>query len=414
MTFPFSKFASADHTEGAFEVLSVAKRLIASGKDVIELEIGDSPFPSSTSAAAAAKAAIDAGMTRYAPAAGLPAMRDAAAQYVNHEYGYSVSGKNILIGPGAKNFQQLCLELFVDPDDGVLVFTPHFPTYVANIARRGARMVTSTLEQSHSFRPNLNDVQRFLAEDPSPKAIILNSPHNPTGGVATKQDLLDIADLIRGRNIGVFSDEPYDQMQWSGRHFSIAAIDGMLDQTVAAYTFSKSFSMSGWRIGFAVSSERNIAALENLSNTALSCVSPFTQMAAVAALKQDLAERDERTAALGNRLRMFVDQLNTIDGVDCPMPGGSFYVFPCVKKICSRLGLSSHALAMYLLQGADEKRGVACLGGECFGDQGSGFLRLTVTEPPERLTMAVEFIKDAVSRVDHVEKFLRTKNSCEP
>lgn len=407
MTLSFSKLAAGAKAEGAFEVLAAAKRLIAAGKDVIELEIGDSPFPASSSAAPSAAAAIAAGQTRYAPSAGLPIFRKAAAEYVNNEYGFDVGPENIVVGPGAKNFQQLCLELFVDPDDGVLVFSPHFPTYEANIARRGARMVTSPLLHSMRFRPNLDDVARFLDEDPSPKAIILNTPHNPTGGVATAEDLQGLAELVRGRDVAVFSDEPYDQMAWEGQHHCIAAIEGMLDQCVAAYTFSKTFSMSGWRLGFAVGSQRNIAALATLTSTALSCVPPFTQTAGAAVLQNDLAERDGRMNEFRVRLEQLVNGLNQIDGVECLMPGGSFYAFPSVHVLCKSLGITSHGLAMYLLQGADDRIGVACLGGECFGAAGAGFLRFSVSEPPDRLSAAVDFISDVVRRTDRVATFMK-------
>ena len=230
------------------------------------------------------KASVDTAHRRE-----LPRFGQAAADYVNAEYGFQVTAANIVAGPGAKNFEQLFLESFVNPGDGVLVFSPHFPTYPPNIARRGGRMVISRLRQSMAFRPNLPEVEQFSATDPSPKAIILNSPHNPTGGIATREDIDSLADLVGDRNIAIFSDEPYDRMVWEGEHHSIAARPGMLDQCVAAYTFSKSFSMSGWRLGFAVSSIRNIEMLAKLTNSALSCVPPFTQLAGVAVLQHDLS-----------------------------------------------------------------------------------------------------------------------------
>ncbi len=406
MDTTFSDFANSVESESAFDVLAVAKRLIAAGKDVIELEIGDSPFPSSSSAAPAVKQAIDEGHCRYGPSAGIAAFRAAAADYVNAEYGFQVTAANIVAGPGAKNFEQLFLESFVNPGDGVLVFSPHFPTYPPNIARRGGRMVISRLQQSMAFRPNLPEVEAFLATDPSPKAIILNSPHNPTGGIATKEDLDALANLVRDRNIAIFSDEPYDRMVWEGEHHSIAARPGMLDQCVAAYTFSKSFSMSGWRLGFAVSSIRNIEMLAKLTNSALSCVPPFTQLAGVAVLQHDLSERDQRMQMFHARLRQLVSDLNELAGVDCLMPGGSFYAFPSVAGVCNRLGISSHGLAMYLLEAADDRRGVACLGGECFGEAGAGFIRLSVAQPPERLAAAVAFMKSAFAEHERVIEYV--------
>jgi aspartate aminotransferase len=247
MSPSLTRFSSTVKPEGAFTVLAAARRVAAAGKDVIELEIGDSPFPSPDAAVDAGIEAIRAGRTTYGPSGGLPELRAAAAAYVNREHGLSVTADHVIAGPGAKTFEQLFCDAFVEPDDGVLVFSPYFPTYAANIGRRGARMVLSNLRASRAFRPNLDDVRRFLDEDPRPKAIFLNSPHNPTGGVATEDDLRGLADLVRGRNVAVFADEPYDCMVWEGRHRSLLAQPGMLEQTVAAYTFSKSFSMSGWR-----------------------------------------------------------------------------------------------------------------------------------------------------------------------
>lgn len=408
MPLQFSEFASCVRAETAFDVLAVAKRLKATGKDVIELEIGDSPFPSSPSAVEAGLQAIRDDRCHYGPSAGIPEFRQAAADYVNAQYGLQVAAENIVAGPGAKNFQQLFCEAFVDPGDGVLVFSPYFPTYPPNIARRGGRLVLSALKQSNDFRPNLDDVAKFLANDPSPRAIIINSPHNPTGGVATEDDLRGLAELVRGHNVCVFSDEPYDQMVWGGRHYTPLALPGMIEQCVAAYTFSKTFSMSGWRLGFAVSSPHIIELIARLTNTALSCVPPFTQIAGIAAMQHDLAERDRRMQDFGRKVRLLVDGLNAIDDVHCLMPGGSFYAFPAVARICNRLQITSHGLAMFLLEGADDHCGVACLGGECFGEAGRGFLRLSCAEPDARLRAALEFIASACTRVDRVETYLAT------
>ena len=392
MPASFSHFAASVKEETAFTVLAVARRLIAAGKDVIELEIGDSPFSTPPNALEAGLQAIREGLCHYGPSLGLPEFRQAAADYVNREHGLATSASNIVAGPGAKNFEQLFCEAFLNPGDGVLVFSPYFPTYPANIARRGARICLSTLRAARSFRPDLGDVRRFLAEDRSPKAIFLNSPHNPTGGVALLEDLHGLAELIHGRDVAVFSDEPYDCMVWRGRHHTLLAQPGMIDQTVAAYTFSKSFSMSGWRLGFAVSNPPTVEMLGKLTNTALSCVPPFTQVAGIAALQHDRQQRDQRMQEFRRKVARLVDGLNTIDGVSCLMPGGSFYAFPSVATSCNRFQITSHGLAMYLLEGADDRRGVACLGGECFGEAGGGFLRLSCAEPDERLTEAVAFI----------------------
>ena len=410
MPASFSRFAASAKAESAFTVMAVAKRLIAAGKDVIELEIGDSPFPTPPNALEAGVQAIREGQCHYSPSLGLPEFRQAAAEYVNREYGLATNASNIVAGPGAKNFEQLFCEAFLNPGDGVLVFSPYFPTYPPNIARRGARMCLSTLRASGSFRPNLGDVRRFLNEDRSPKAIFLNSPHNPTGGVAWLEDLHGLAALVRGRNVAVFSDEPYDCMVWRGQHHTLLAQPGMIDQTVAAYTFSKSFAMSGWRLGFAVSSPRSVEMLGKLTNTTLSCVPPFTQVAGIAAMRHDCQQRDQRMQEFRRKVKLLVDGLNTIDGISCHMPGGSFYVFPSVATSCNRFQITSYGLAMYLLEGADDRRGVACLGGECFGEAGGGFLRLSCAAPDERLTEAVSFIAGALGRRERVVAYLTAHN----
>ena len=406
MPASFSHFAASVKEETAFTVLAVARRLIAAGKDVIELEIGDSPFSTPPNALEAGLQAIREGLCHYGPSLGLPEFRQAAADYINREYGLATTASNIVAGPGAKNFEQLFCEAFLNPGDGVLVFSPYFPTYPANIARRGARICLSTLRAARSFRPDLGDVRRFLDEDRSPKTIFLNSPHNPTGGVASLEDLQRLAELIRGRDVAVFSDEPYDCMVWRGRHHTLLAQPGMIEQTVAAYTFSKSFSMSGWRLGFAVSNAPTVEMLGKLTNTALSCVPPFTQVAGIAALQHDCQQRDQRMQEFRRKVARLVDGLNTIDGVSCLMPGGSFYAFPSVATTCNRFQITSHGLAMYLLEGADDRRGVACLGGECFGEAGGGFLRLSCAEPDERLTEAVAFIAGAIGPLERVTAYL--------
>ncbi len=401
-----SDFARNVSVETAFSVLAVARALKAAGKQVIELEIGDSPFPSTRSAKRAGMAAIESDQTHYCPSAGLHEFRAAVSEFVNREYGLATTAENIVAGHGAKIFELLFCETFLNPGDGVLVFAPYFPTYLPNIARRGARAWLAELKQSRDFRPDLADVDRFLGEDARPKAIFLNSPHNPTGGVATREDLRGLADLVRGRDVAVFSDEPYDRMAWRGRHHTILAERGMLDQSVAAYTFSKSYSMSGWRLGYAVAGREIAETLARLINTSLSCVPPLAQLAGIAALRDDAAERDEAMGRFREKVELLVRGLNRIEGVRCLDPGGTFYVFPSVADVCNRLGITSHGLAMYLLEGADDSLGVACLGGECFGEAGRGFLRFSCAEPNERLQQAVDFLPIALSRGERVVRYL--------
>jgi aspartate aminotransferase len=405
MPVRFSEFAGTVCIETAFSVLAAARRLQAAGKRVIELEIGDSPFPATRSAREAAVAAIADGQSHYCASIGLGELRAAAADYVRREHGIAATAENVLIGPGAKIFEQLFCEVFLDPGDGVLVFSPHFPTYLPNIARRGARAWLAELRAEDRFRPRLAAIEHFLRADSRPKAIFLNSPHNPTGGVATEEDLRGLADLIRSRDIAVLSDEPYDQMVWRGRHRSLLAEPGMFEQCVAAYTFSKSYSMSGFRLGFAVSNPAAIDRMATLLNSTLSCVPPFVQLAGAAALERDALERDQNMRRFGEQVAALADGMASIPGVRCAAPDGTFYVFPDVKAICNRLGLSSHGLAMFLLEAADDALGLACLGGECFGAAGAGFLRFSCAEPAEVIREAVEFFRLAVTREEQARAF---------
>jgi len=406
MTPTLSTFARGLTAETAFDVLAVARKLMAAGKDVIALQIGDSPYPSATSAIKAGKAAIDAGQTRYAPSLGLLEFRETIARTVKAEFHIPATAENVVVAPGAKPFEQYFCELFLEPGNEVLVFQPAFPTYEPNIFRRGAVPVYRPLRQENGFRPDLNEIEKFVKSGPKAKAIFLNSPHNPTGGVATKSDLEKIANLVRGTPIAVFSDEPYCHMVWDGEHHSLLAEPGMMEQCVAAFTFSKSYSMSGWRCGYAVGAPRFIDLIGKMINTSVSCAPPFVQLGGKAALENDTAERDATMLKFKAKVELLVNELRKVPDVTVLMPAGTFYVFPKVEPICKRLGITSHGLAMYLLEGADDKRGVACLGGECFGAAGQGFLRFSCAEPDERLVEAVKFFMDAITRVDRVKAYL--------
>jgi aspartate aminotransferase len=392
--------------ETAFTVLAIAHALKAAGKDVVGLEIGDSPFASTASARAGGIEAINNNQSHYCPSPGIPEFRQAAADFVREEFDIPADAGNIVAGPGAKVFEQFFCEAFLNPGDGVLVFSPYFPTYLPNIERRGARPVLTPLRQANGFRATVGDVERFLAEDPSPRAIFLNSPHNPTGGVTTADDLKRIADVVRGRDVAVFSDEPYCHMVWRGSHHSILSQPGMLAQCVGAYTFSKSYSMSGWRLGFAVASNEVADIIGKMINTTLSCTPPIVQLAGTAALKRDKKERDEVMLRFRDKVVLLTTGLNRIPGFRALDPTATFYVFPNVTRVCNELGVTSHGLALFLLQGADDAFGVACLGGECFGQAVAGFLRFSCAESNERLQLALDFIAKAIARKDRLRAWL--------
>jgi len=406
MAVELSQFAQSLKVETAFTVLALARQLKSIGKDVVELEIGDSPFPTPAATKSAGIQAIEAGETHYCPSPGIPGFREAAAQLVRNEFQIPATAANIVVAPGAKVFEQFFCEAFLNPGDSALVFSPYFPTYLPNIKRRGANAVFASLRQETGFRPQLSEIESFMKTAPSPRAIFLNSPHNPTGGVTPKEDLEQIADLIRGRDVAVFSDEPYCHMVWNGKHHSLLAESGMLEQGVAAFTFSKSYSMSGWRLGFAVTAEPIATAISKMINTTLSCTPPFVQMAGITALTADHAERSRQMEQFRKQVELLTAGINSIEGFHALPPAATFYVFPNVAPVCNRLGITSHGLALFLLEGADNQFGVACLGGECFGEAGHGFLRFSCAEPPERLQAAVDFLKIAIQRPDRVQKYL--------
>lgn len=393
-------------TETAFQVLARIRQLEPSGKQFIKLHIGDSPFTAPAAAKKAATEAIQKNQASYVASAGLDPLRQAVADMYTPRLGVPVVKEQVTIGPGAKIFQQLFCEACLDPGDGVLVFSPYFPTYLPNIERRSARITLAALSQEHAFRPPLDAVEDFCNNDPKPKAIFLNSPHNPTGGVAAPSDLDRIAELALKHDLWVFSDEPYEFMVWRGKHESILTRPGMLERTVAAYTFSKSYSMSGYRLGYTITSLAMATALGNLTNTTISCVPPFVQAAGTAALLEGGAERDENMAAFAKKVKSLAGGLDAIPDVACLIPDGTFYAFANVKKVCNRLGISSPGLASFLLEGADDAWGVSCLAGDCFGEAGAGFLRFSCAESDDRIEQGISFTKRAFADAGRVEKFL--------
>ena len=314
--------------ESAFTVLAAARQLRARGKDVVELEIGDSPFPTTPHAKQAGIQAIENNETGYCPSLGLPSFRAAAARFVSREFGYSVTAENIVVGSGAKPFEQYFAEAVLDPGDGVLVFSPQFPTYIPNLERRGRGPFLLRSRSSRTFGRRRRLYDDFSRAIPGHVAIILNSPHNPTGGVATRDDLAEIADVVRGSELMVFSDEPYCHMVWDGQHSSILAEPGMLEHVVAAYTFSKSYSMSGWRIGFAVAAPRVVDAIGKLINTSASCTPPLAQRAAEAALERDTETRDDYMKRFRDKVERLCEGLQRVEGFRVARPAGTFYVFP--------------------------------------------------------------------------------------
>lgn len=406
MTIRWSRLKENIVAETAFAVLARIRQLEPSGKQFIKLHIGDSPFPAPQAAKLAAIKAVVDNHSTYGTSAGLLELRAALAEQHAAVLGVPLGPEHVTVGPGAKIFQQFFCEAFVDPGDGVLVFSPYFPTYLPNIHRRGGRITLLDLKPETSFRPPVEAVAEWCRTDPAPKAIFLNSPHNPTGGVATPDDLDRLAELAVRHDLLVLSDEPYERMAWSRPHESIAARPGMLERTVAAYTYSKTWSMSGYRLGYALASPEVSDLLSNLLNTTTSCVPPIVQWAGLAALREGGAERDANMAAFERKVKSLAAGLDALPGVSCPPPDGTFYAFADVRGVMSRLGISSNGLATYLLEGADDAWGVSCLAGDCFGTAGHGFLRFSCAESDERIAQGLQFVARAFADTARVEGFL--------
>lgn len=407
MAARLSDFAKGLKVETAFVVLARARELSAKGKEVVELEIGDSPFDATANAKEGTIAGINAGKTHYCPSNGIPEFREVIADTHNKEFGLSLGPENVVVGPGAKIFEQLFCEALINPDEAVLVFNPYFPTYVPNISRRGARTVFTPLLEKNEFRPDFAHMQKILDQDPKIRAIFLNSPHNPTGGVLTKSDLEALASIAKEKDLYLFSDEPYKDMVWQGEHRSIIQEEGMLERSLAAYTFSKTFSMSGFRLGYAISSPEVATVVGNLINTSLSCTAPFIQEGGRAALLSDKEESRKQMAQFKRKVEILANGLNEIPGISVKVPRATFYVFANFKEVCNRLGITSEGLASFLLEEADDKFGVACLGGECFGTEGQGFIRFSCAQPDEEILKAVEFISEGIKRSDRVSDCLK-------
>jgi aspartate/methionine/tyrosine aminotransferase len=372
--------------EGAFEVLVRARALEAQGKSVIHLEIGEPDFETPGHIVAAAQAALEDGYTHYGPGLGMPELRQAVARYLQRWRNLEVDPQRVVITPGGKPVMFFAILALVDPGDEVIYPDPGFPIYASMIRFAGARPVPMPLREERHFRFDPDEFRSLVSD--RTKLIIINSPHNPTGGVLTLQDLEAIAEVARERDIVVLSDEIYARLIYAGHHASIAGLPGMLDRTIILDGWSKTWAMTGWRLGFGVFPGPLVEPVERLISNSVSCTASFSQRAAEAALDgpQDAVERmlDEFRA----RRAAVVSGLNALPGVRCLEPEGAFYAFPNITGT----GLPSQQLADYLLQDG----GVACLAGTAFGEYGEGYLRLSYANSLDNLQQALERMRAAL------------------
>jgi aspartate aminotransferase len=367
-------------TETAFSVLARARELERGGRDVIHLEIGEPDFDTPEHICDAAFAAMRNGQTHYCPSAGIAEFREVVAEELSETRGLAIDASNVLVANGAKPFLFFTILAVCDPGDEVIYPDPGFPIYESAIRWVGATPVALPLLEERDFTFDPEDLAARLG--PRTKLVILNSPQNPTGGVASEEDLAEAARLVLETSAWVLSDEVYARMLYEGRSSSIASVPGMLDRTVLLDGLSKTYAMTGWRCGYAAVPEPLVEPLVRFFVNSTSCVPPFVQHAGIAALRgpQDapLAMVEEFRA----RRELVVAGLNELPGVTCRTPRGAFYVFPNV----SQLPIGADELASRLLEDA----GVAVLAGSAFGDVGRGNLRLSYANSRENLTRALE------------------------
>jgi aspartate aminotransferase len=377
-------------TETAFEVLARAKALERQGKEIIHLEIGEPDFDTPKNIKEAAVKALYAGYTHYVPAAGIPELREAIAEYISKTRKIPVDPEEVVVTPGAKPIMFFAILACVDRGEEVLYPNPGFPIYESMINFVGAKPVPIPLLEENDFRLDHEYVKEKITK--KTKMIILNSPENPTGGVLTKEDLKVIADCIANRDdVIVLSDEIYSRIIYEGTHESIASLPGMKEKTIILDGFSKTYAMTGWRLGYGVMRKDIAEKITQLMINSNSCTCAFVQMAGVEALKGPQDSVEKMVAEFRKRREVIVEGLNNIKGITCKKPKGAFYVFPNIKGI----GKKSKEFSDYLLNEA----GVAVLPGTSFGKYGEGYLRISFANSVENIKKALDRISKAVEKL---------------
>lgn len=389
MSSTFAKRMETLGTETAFEVLAKAKALEKQGKEIVHLEIGEPDFDTPKNIKDAAIKAINAGYTHYGPSAGLPDFRETIAQYVSKTRGIKAEADEVVVTPGAKPIMFFSILALVNPGDEVLYPNPGFPIYESMINFVDAKPVPIPLPEENDFRLEPEFVKKHVTK--KTKMIILNYPENPTGGVVTKEDLKVIADCIADRDdVFVLADEIYSRIIYEGKHESIASLPGMKDKTILLDGFSKTYAMTGWRLGYGVMRKDIAQKVAQLMTNSNSCTCSFTQMAGLEALKGPQTEPEKMVAEFKKRREVIVSGLNGIKGITCKKPHGAFYVFPNIKGT----GMDCRKLADHLLYNA----GVAVLAGTCFGKYGEDHLRLSFANSVENIKKALERIAKGVEK----------------
>jgi aspartate/methionine/tyrosine aminotransferase len=376
-------------TETAFEVLVRARALEKQGKSIIHLEIGEPDFDTPANVIEAAVDALHKGWTHYGPSAGLPELRQAIADYVSRTRNVPVPIEEVVVVPGGKPIIFHTMLALIEKGDEVIYPNPGFPIYESMIEYVGGRAVPIPLREERDFAFDVKEFASLITD--RTKLIILNSPQNPTGGILTKKDVLAIADAIGDRNILILSDEIYSRLIYDGyEHFSIMSIPGFKERTILLDGFSKTYAMTGWRMGYGVMRPDLAAQISRLNTNSISCTASFTQMAGIEALRGDQSSVDKMSNEFKRRRDVFVAGLNKIKGFSCRTPKGAFYVFPNITKT----GWPSKKLADALL----DEAGVAALSGTAFGRFGEGYLRFSVANSLENLNKALARVEEWVGK----------------
>jgi len=370
-------------TETAFEVLVRARALEKQGKKIVHLEIGEPDFDTPRNIVDAGVDALQMGYTHYGPSAGLPDLREAIAEDVSKSRGVHFTADEVVVVPGGKPIIFYTMLALAEAGDEVIYPNPGFPIYESMINFVGAKAVPIPLREERDFRLDVNELASLIND--RTKVIILNSPQNPTGGVLTKSDIFDIADAIGDREIMVLSDEIYGRLLFEGEQFSISAVEGMKDRTIILDGFSKTYAMTGWRMGYGVMRPDLAAHISRLMTNSNSCTATFTQKAGIEAIRGDQSATEHMRLEFEKRRNVFVNGINQIKGFSCRLPKGAFYTFPNITQT----GWPSKKLADALLDGA----GVAGLSGTAFGSFGEGYLRFSVANSVENLENALDRIE---------------------
>ncbi|HXJ96280.1 MAG TPA: pyridoxal phosphate-dependent aminotransferase [Terriglobia bacterium] len=376
-------------TESAFEVLVRARALEAAGREVIHLEIGEPDFPTAPHIVEAGAEALRNGWTHYGPSAGLPELRAAVAEDAGRRRGISIDPSEVVITPGGKPVMFFAILALVDRDDEVIYPNPGFPIYESMINFVGGRAVPYGFREQYDFDVDVGEIVDKLTD--RTRLVILNSPHNPTGGVIPRASVAELARALAERDLFVLSDEIYSRLVYEGAHTSITQFPGMKDRTIILDGFSKTYAMTGWRLGYGIMRADLAQKVAQLQTNATSCTASFTQIAGVAALRGDQSCVDNMREEFRRRRKVIVEGLNAIPGFHCRQPHGAFYAFPGITGT----GRASKLLADTLLNEA----GVAALSGTAFGAWGEGYLRFSFANSVENLQKALDRIRDCMKNL---------------